>query len=120
MNGEPNDRQAVDARKKVIGFAVAIIALGVAWLLDAAGWWPSVEWVWPLGLATMGILAVAIGGLDKVTAVIGPFLIIGAGFSIARQMGRISVHYEAPILFIIFGVLLLISGLAKFKPPDWL
>ena len=61
----------MDSRKTTIASAVAIIALGVAWLLNNVGVLPAVEWVWTLGLAVTGILIVAIGGLDKATGVVG-------------------------------------------------
>ena len=108
------------SKKTGIVFAVAIMALGVAWLLNDVGILPAVEWVWTLGLAVMGILIVVIHGFDKVTAVIGPFLVIGSFFSILRQTGQILVNYEVPILFIIFGVLLLVAILLPLKAPKWL
>jgi len=110
----------MDSRKTTIASAVAIIALGVAWLLNNVGVLPAVEWIWTLGLAVTGILIVAIGGLDKATVVVGPFLVIGSFFSILRQTGKISISYEIPILVIIFGLLLLVTVLLPLKPPAWL
>lgn len=111
---------SMSAQRKTIICAVAVIGIGVAWLLNAAGFMPPVEWVWTIGLALMGVLVLVINGLDKATAVVGPFLIIGALFSFLRQMGKIEIRFEAPILFLIFGVLLLISAVAPLKPSKWL
>jgi len=108
------------SNKSGVTSAVAIIALGVAWLLNNVGVLPTVEWVWTLGLAVSGIMIVLMLGLDKVTAVIGPFLVIGSFFSILRQTSKISTNYEVPILVIIFGLFLLITVLAPLKSPSWL
>ena len=110
----------MDSKKTGIASGVTIVVLGVAWLLNNVGLLPAVEWIWTLGLAVTGILIVAIGGLDKATVVIGPFLIIGSLFSILRQTGKISISYEIPILVIIFGLLLLVAVLLPFKAPKWL
>ena len=110
----------MDSKKTGITSAIAIIALGLAWLLNNVGVLPAVEWIWTLGLAITGILVIAIGGLDKATAVIGPFLVIGSFFSILRQTGKISTNYEIPILVITFGLLLLIAVLLPLKSPSWL
>jgi hypothetical protein len=108
------------SNKSGVAAAVAIMALGVAWLLNNVGVMPAVEWVWTLGLAVAGIMIVALLGLDKVTSVIGPFLVIGSFFSILRQAGTIPIHYEVPILVILLGVLLLVAVLSPLKSASWL
>lgn len=110
----------MDSKKTGISSAVAIMAVGIAWLLNNVGILPAVEWIWTLGLAVTGIMILAIVGLDKATAVIGPFLIIGSFFSILRQTGKLSINYEIPILVIILGLLLLIAVLSPLKNPVWL
>jgi hypothetical protein len=108
------------SRNAGIASAIAIISLGVAWLLNNAGVLPAVEWVWTLGLAIAGVLLIGFLGFDKVTIVFGPFLIIASFFSFLRQTGRISASYEVPILVILFGLLILISVLSPLKPASWL
>lgn len=110
----------MDSKKTGIASAIAIMTLGIAWLLNNVGILPAVEWIWTLGLAITGILTIAIAGLDKGTVVVGPFLIIGSFFSILRQTGNISINYEIPILVIIFGLLLLVAILSRLKNPKWL
>lgn len=99
---------------------ILVIGLGVAWLLTALKILPVVDWVWTGGLGLCGILALALGGLNKFSVVVGPFLLIGSIFSILRQTGRLAVDLELPILFIIFGVLLLASHLLPLPLPDFL
>ena len=79
---------------------------------------PEVDWAWSIGLATVGILSVAIGGFNKVSIVTGPFLIIASVFSVMRQTGRINIDLEVPILVIVLGVLMLISQLSMLQLPD--
>lgn len=110
----------MEPRKIGITIGIAIIALGIAWLLNNLGVLPAIEWLWTLGLAVTGILFVVMLGFDKVTAVIGPFLVISAIFSILRQTGKITLNYEVPTLIIIFGVLLLVAILAPLPSPKWL
>jgi len=78
----------------------------------------GVGWAWSIGLATVGILSVAVGGFNKVSILTGPFLIIASVFSVMRQTGRINIDLEVPILVIVLGVLMLISQLSKLQLPD--
>ncbi len=94
---------------------VLIITIGIAWLLSALEIMPMVNWLWVLGLAVAGVLVLALGGRNRTTMVLGPFLIICAGFSIARQSGRISEAYELPILVIIFGALSLVAAVMPLR-----
>ena len=99
---------------------ILVIGLGVAWLLTSLKIVPDVDWVWTGGLGLCGILAMALGGMNKFSVVVGPFLLVGSVFSILRQTGRLSVDLELPILFIFFGILLLASYLMPLPLPDFL
>jgi hypothetical protein len=103
--------------KKLIAPILTII-VGLTGLLNTLNIIPEVDWAWSIGLATVGILSVAIGGFNKVSIVTGPFLIIASVFSVMRQTGRINIDLEVPILVIVLGVLMLISQLSKLQLPD--
>ena len=103
--------------KKLIAPILTII-VGLTGLLNTLNSIPEVDWAWSIGLATVGILSVAIGGFNKVSIVTGPFLIIASVFSVMRQTGRINIDLEVPILVIVLGVLMLISQLSKLQLPD--
>ena len=103
--------------KKLIAPILTII-VGLTWLLNTLNIIPGVDWAWSIGLATVGILSVAVGGFNKVSIVTGPFLIIASVFSVMRQTGRINIDLEVPILVIVLGVLMLISQLSKLQLPD--
>ena len=103
--------------KKLIAPILTII-VGLTWLLNTLNIIPGVDWAWSIGLATVGILSVAVGGFNKVSIVTGPFLIIASVFSVMRQTGRINIDLEVPILVIILGVLMLVSQLSKLQLPD--
>lgn len=99
---------------------VLIIGLGVAWLLTTLKILPGVDWIWTGGLGLCGLLTLAVSGLNKFSVVVGPFLLIGSIFSVLRQTGKLAVDVELPVLFIIFGVLLLASYLLPLPLPDFL
>jgi hypothetical protein len=73
---------------------------------------PGVNWVWTIGLAAGGVFVLALGGLNKLSIVVGPFLIIASVFSLLRQRGAINVDHEVPSLVIALGALMLLSAIA--------
>ena len=97
--------------------AVLVIALGIAWLLNILDVIPGVDWFWTGGLAAAGILLMAANGINKFTFVFGPFLLVSSVFSLLRQTGRLRTNIEMPVLFIIFGVLFLLSLLLPLPTP---
>ena len=97
---------------------ILTILVGAAWLLNTLNIIPGVDWLWTVGLAAVGIISIAVGGLNKLTVVIGPFLVVAAIFSIMRQTGKISLDHEVPILVIVLGILMLISQLSKLPTPE--
>jgi hypothetical protein len=107
-------------KAKSLTAPVLIITLGLGWLLTVNNLMPGVNWIWVLGLAVTGFLVLAVGGVDKVTFVVGPFLIASTFFSILRQTGRISVDTEVPTLVIVFGVLMLVAKLLPIPVPKWI
>jgi len=100
--------------------AVLVIALGIGWLLNTLGVIPGVDWLWTGGLGVAGILVMAASGINKFTFVIGSFLLVSSVFSVLRQTGRLRANIEMPVLFIIFGVLLLLSLLLPLATPGFL
>ena len=96
-----------------------IIALGVGWLLTTQGIMPGVNWIWVLGLAIAGVLILA-AGVDKVSIVLGPFLLAATFFSLLRQTDRLSPDVEIPLLVITFGALFLAARLLPVPIPRWL
>ena len=95
-----------------------MIVVGAGWLLNVHGVTPKVNWLWTCALAAVGILTLAVGGLDKLTVAVGPFLIASSICSILRQTDKLSVEKEVPILTIVLGVLLLVGHIAKLPTPD--
>jgi hypothetical protein len=96
---------------------VLIIVAGSGWLMNVLGIIPKVDWIWTFVLAVVGILTMAVGGVDRVTFVIGPFLITSSILSILRQTGGLSIEKETPILIILLGLLSLISCIFKLPVP---
>src|SRR5687767_12662722 len=107
-------------KRKPVLIAVCLMALGTAWLLNNIGVMPGVNWVWTLGLAAVAVVILAASGVDKLTVVVVPLLILASIASVLRQSGRISANYEVPALVIIAGALVLISHLLPVPVPAWL
>jgi hypothetical protein len=100
--------------------SILIMTIGVGWLLTAQGIGPSIDWVWTLSLGVVGILSFVLsGGVDKVSVVVGPFLIVSSFLSILRQRGDLEPDTEVPILVILFGALLLIARTPWVPTPRW-
>ncbi|MCK5565964.1 MAG: hypothetical protein KAJ07_12020 [Planctomycetes bacterium] len=79
-----------------------VIVLGFTWLLNILGILPGVDWIWTVGLATVGVLTMAIGKINKLTIVVGPFLIVSSTCSILRQTGHLVLNIETPILVLCY------------------
>ncbi len=109
----------MNGNKKALVAPILIIALGVGWLLTAQNIVPGVNWIWVVGLGVTGILILA-ASIDKVTAVVGPFLIAATFFSLMRQTGHMSVDTEAPSLVIAFGALMLLATILPIPLPAWM
>ena len=105
-----------------ISLLVPLLAIGVGtgWLLTALKVVPDIDWIWTVGLAAVGVSAFAIGGIDKVSIVIGTFFILASVLSVMRQSGFLSLNVEVPILVIISGVLMLIVRNPAIPLPEWL
>jgi hypothetical protein len=97
----------------------AMIILGLAWLLNSFQVIPGVNWVWTLPLGALGLITLGFGGFNKVTVVIGPFLMIASVLSVMRQTDRLSADREVPLLMIVLGLLMLASYFLPLPIPDW-
>jgi hypothetical protein len=98
---------------------ILIIVVGVGWLLTVRGFGPGINWVWTLGLGTIGILTFVLSGFDKVSVVIGPFFLLSSLMSVLRQTASLGLDMEVPVLVITIGVLLLFAQLPAIPKPGW-
>lgn len=103
---------------KGILIALLIIAIGAAWLLNTLHFIAGVDWIWTVALGAAGVITIAWGKLNKLSFVVGCFLVIGSVFSVLRQVGAVRVEVEVPILVIIFGVLFLIAQFPFLPLPQ--
>lgn len=74
--------------------ALLLIVVGSGWLLNNLEIVPGVNWIWTLGLGLIGIAWLAIGGINKLTAVLGPFLILASVLSYLRQTGHLDESHD--------------------------
>ncbi len=77
------------------------------------------DWIWTVGLAAVGILTLAISGINGLSAVIGPFFMAASVCSILRQTGRLEIDQEIPLLTIVLGCLLLLVQILKLPLPEF-
>ncbi len=84
--------------KTTLILPVLMIAVGCGWLLTVLGVAPEVDWIWTLVLAILGLMTFVLGGFDKVTLVIGIFLLAASGLSLLRQSGQLPLNIEVPVL----------------------
>ncbi len=102
---------------------VVVIVIGLCWLLNELAILPGVDWVWTGSLAAAGILILIVEGVNKISFVLGPFLICSSIFSILRSTNVIEFNIEAPILIAILGLLMFVAEIlklpgCKIDPPD--
>jgi hypothetical protein len=101
--------------------SILIVALGIGDLLTAKGFFPGIDWAWTIGLAAVGLLTFVLsGGIDKVSVVVGTFLIASSVLSVLRQTDQITQNVEVPLLVIAIGVLIFIAQLGIVPAPRWL
>jgi uncharacterized membrane protein len=113
------EKTRMSANKSLL-IPMLLITLGTGWLLTTSGYAPQIDWIWTLGIAVAGVMTFIIGGFDKVTFVVGAFLLMTSLISVLRQTGRIDFNVEVPILMITAGVLQLIAHSRLIPTPEWL
>lgn len=106
----------VEDRRKDLVAPLLILAFGVGWLLNGLGLFPSVDWAWSIGLAACGVLILIVRGLNKATVVLGPFFLVAAVLSVARQQFGMPAKIEMPCLVITLGVLMSLSAVSTLPP----
>jgi hypothetical protein len=102
---------------KGVSLSLLIIALGMAWLLNTLQFIRGVDWIWTLLLGILGVITLAWWKINKLSFVMGTFLVVASVFSILRQTGKISIDIEVPLLVILFGLLFLIAQLPAIPWP---
>jgi hypothetical protein len=96
------------------------MAIGGGWLLTELNFGPGVNWIWTMGLLAAGVVVFIIGGgVDKVSIVLGPFLIACGLLSIVRQSGLLPINIEMPCLVILGGFLFLVAQHPRVPAPKW-
>lgn len=106
-------------RFRQLAVPLLAITVGIGWLLQR----PRSGVPRRLALdALAGIVGTldAVHRLNRLTCVVGPFLLMTSVTSILRQTRRLTLDVEVPVLVVAFGVLLLVAQLSRLPPPEWL
>jgi hypothetical protein len=117
--GVTTPKQAMERRFAIVA-PIVLTSIGVGWLLTAQNVIPGVQWAWILLLATLGVVTLAVNGIDKFSVVSGPVLIIASCLSFLRQNGLMAIDTEIPALTIAIGSLWTVSCLLPLPRPDWI
>ena len=96
---------------------ITVVILGVSWLLDTWDVVAGVNWVLTIGLVAAGVCVPVVGGIDKLTAVVGPFLIAVSVCRFLARVGSLRTSVEKPVYVIILGCLLLLVQVARIPTP---
>ena len=94
---------------KDVGLPIALLLLGVAWLLDSLDWLPNIRWVWVIGLLAAGIGILVLDGVTK-SSLVSSALLVGAGvMAFFHQFHGLGWRFIIPIMLIVAGVAQLIA-----------
>jgi len=89
------------------GLPIALLSLGIAWLLDSLHWLPDIQWVWVIGLVGAGVAVLFLDGVTKSSIVTGPILIVVGVLSFFHQFHGLGWRYIVPVMLITAGATLL-------------
>ena len=106
--------------KSTLWLPLLLIILGIGWLLTSLNILPAIDWIWTLGIASVGLLTFVLGGFDKFTMAVGPFFLIMSCLSIMRQTDRMPLNVEVPVLVILAGFLMLVVRHPGIPMPSWM
>jgi hypothetical protein len=97
---------------------ISLVLLGVAWLLDTWDVAAGVNWILTVGLVTAGVSVLVVGGIDKLTVVVGPLLIAVSVCRLLVRVGSLGERTEWPTYVIILGCLLLLVQVSRIPTPS--
>lgn len=106
--------------RKAFIMPLLVTSFGIAWLLKQSEIAPTVDWIWAIFLAVVGILIPLVVGLDKVTVVVGPGFLVACCLTLLRQSETLKPDLEVPILVIAVGGLMIIALLPTIPKAKWL
>lgn len=113
------ERSPRSMTKSALSMGVVLMLIGSGWLLTVWKVVPGVNWIWIAALGMAGLVPVALGGLNKVTAFAAGFMVAASFASLLRQMEKISINVEVPALVVVAGLLIVLITILPTKPPEW-
>ena len=92
---------------------VALIVVGLGWLLWEFRLFPDLDWIVALGFVLGGVLVLVLDGINKNSVVIGPFLVgIGVAWFLHDRY-YLPWRVEIPGLLVLLGLLMLVARSAR-------
>lgn len=96
---------------------IALIVLGIGWLVNELNILPQVNWIVILGLIVGGMMILVLEGWNTSTVVKGPLLIAAGVVTFIHQQSQIAWGLLIAILLILAGALLLVARSGQLPPP---
>jgi hypothetical protein len=101
-----------------ISLGCTLVGVGIVWLLATLGYLPEINWIWVLGLLSLGILPLGIAGLNKITFIVSGFFTCASIASVLTQTNRVELNVAIPSLVIAAGFFTLLSMVLGLRTPD--
>jgi hypothetical protein len=96
---------------------IVMLGAGTGWVLQILGVAPGVDWMWTLGLASVGVWALIAAGMKRFGVVVGPFFLAASSLTALQQLGHIPIAPVVPLLCTALGGLLLVARV--FPSTNW-
>jgi hypothetical protein len=101
-----------------ISLGCTLIGVGGVWLLANLGYLPEINWVWVLGLLSLGMLPLGVAGLNKITFILCGFFTTASVASVLVQTNRLELNLAIPVLVIAAGLCTLLSMVFGLRTPN--
>lgn len=90
-----------------IVIALEVIVIGLLWLLNALRVGETIDWLLLVAPGGLGILALLLFGWNKLTGVVGPFLVVYSVYDYLVVMALAPARGMWSVLLIVLGILLI-------------
>jgi len=109
-----------DNTRRLVAVPLVIIVLGLAWLLTTLGVGAAIDWMSAAGLGLVAVVALLLGGLNKLTVVVTPWFLAASACSVLHDTAVVGANVIVPVLVILLGCLVLAAVLLNLRAPGFM
>lgn len=106
--------EAPGVRARQLLIPILCAGLGAAWLIVGDIGTNSIIRLWSFALAGIGITAIFVAGVDKISVVLGPAYVLAGLVSVRRPIFESA---GVPIIIVAIGILLLVAQAPAIREP---